>query len=170
MNFTYQGINFKPRARVLSLASGVGPRKATGLGELLGKPVLSLKGSDGSPLAAHVRPLLGWEVIREEQLSRVLGNMEDVLGTLEDDVFPGAIIPMVMNREMHYYAVAPTQAQQQRLLALLRASIGRTITDFSGQLVQFDAGYGLEALLTQNGYPSGFRFSNGSDAKRDNTR
>ena len=127
---------------------------------------MSLKGSDGSSLAAHVWPLLGWESIRGEQLARVLGNMEDVLGTLEDDLFPGAIIPRVMNREMHYYAVAPTQAQQQRLLALLRASVGRTITDFSGQLVHFDAGYGLEAVLTENGYPSGFRFSNGSDAKR----
>ena len=70
---------------------------------------MSLKGSDGSTLAAHVRPLLGWEVIRGEQLARVLGKMKDVLGTLEDDLFPGAIIPMVMNREMHYYAVAPTQ-------------------------------------------------------------
>ena len=78
---------------------------------------MSLKGSDGSSLAAHVRPLLGWELIRGEQLARVLGNMEDVLGTLEDDLFPGAIIPRVMDREMHYYAVAPTHAQQQRLLA-----------------------------------------------------
>ena len=127
---------------------------------------MSLKGSDGSTLAAHIRPLLGWEVIRGEQFARVRGNMEDVLGTLEDDLFPGAIIPSVMNRELHYYAAAPTQAQQQRLLALLRASVGRTITDFSGELVHFDAGYGLEALLTEHGYPSGFRFSNRSDAKR----
>ena len=127
---------------------------------------MSLKASDGSTLSAHVRPLLGWEVMRGEHRVRVQGNMEDVLGTLEDDLFPGAVIPAVMNRELHYYAVAPTLAQQQRLLALLRASVGRTITDFSGELVHFDAGYGLEALLTEHGYPSGFRFSNGSDAIR----
>ncbi|MDE2715755.1 MAG: protein DpdD [Chloroflexota bacterium] len=127
---------------------------------------MSLKASDGSTLSAHVRPLLGWEVMRGRQLARVQGNMEYVLGTLEDDLFPGAIIPAVMNRELHYYAVAPTHAQQQRLLALLRASVGRTITDFSGELVYFDAAYELEALLTEHGYPSGFRFSNRSDARR----
>ena len=127
---------------------------------------MSLKASDGSTLSAHIRPLLGWEVMPEEHRARVQGNMEDVLGTLDDDLFPGAIIPAVMNRELHYYAVAPTLAQQQRLSTILRASVGRTITDFSGELVHFDAGYGLEALLTEHGYPSGFRFSNGSDAIR----
>ena len=127
---------------------------------------MSLKGDDGSSLLPLVRPLLGWEVIPKEQRARVLGNMEDILGTLEDDLFPGAIIPRVMDRQMHYYAVAPTHAQQQRLLGLLRASVGRTITDFSGQLVSFNEWDDLEALLVNKGYPSGFRFSNGHDAKR----
>ena len=127
---------------------------------------MSLKGDDGSSLLPLIRPLLGWEVIQGEQRARVLRNMENILGTMEDDLFPGAIIPRVMNRQMHYYAVAPTHAQQQRLLVLLRASVGRTITDFSGQSVPFDEWDDLEALLVNNGYPSGFRFSNGHDAKR----
>ena len=127
---------------------------------------MSLKGDDGSSLLTLIRPLLGWEMIRGEQRARVLGNMKDILGTLEDDLFPGAIIPRVMDRQMHYYAVAPTHAQQQRLLALLRASVGRTITDFSGQSIPFNEWDDLEALLVSNGYQWGFRFSNGNDAKR----
>ena len=127
---------------------------------------MSLRGSGGSSLVARVRPLLGWEVLHGSQHADRLRRMEHVLGTLEDDLFPGAIIPRVIDLQMHYYAVAPTHAQQQRLSSLLRASVGRTITDFSGQSVSFNDWDSLEALLTDNGYPSGFRFTAGGEQNR----
>ena len=127
---------------------------------------MSLRGSDGSSLAARVRPLLGWDVLHGNQHADRLRAMEHVLGTLEDDLFPGAIIPRVIDLQMHYCAVAPTHAQQQRLSSLLRASVGRTITDFSGQSVSFNDWDSLEASLTDNGYPSGFRFTAGREQDR----
>ncbi len=127
---------------------------------------MSLKGADGSSLMPMVRPLLGWDVLRGNQHAGRLRTMETVLGTLEDDLFPGAIIPCVINLQMHYYALASTHAQQQRLLALLRASIGRTVTDFSGQSLPFNEWDDLEALLVNNGYPAGFHFTAGGEQER----
>ena len=127
---------------------------------------MSLRGRDGSSLMARVRPLLGWEVLRGDRHADTLRTMENILGTVEDDLFPGAIIPRLIDWEMHYYAVAPTHAQQQRLSSLLRASVGRTITDFSGQSVSFNEWDELGALLIDNAYPSGFRFTAGSDVER----
>ena len=127
---------------------------------------MSLKGADGSSLMPLVRPLLGWELPQVSRRADRLGKLETILGTLEDDLFPGAIIPRVIDEEMHYYAVAPTHAQQQRLSSLLRASIGRTITGFSGQSVSFNEWDGLEALLVNNGYPTGFHFTAGGERER----
>ena len=123
---------------------------------------MSLPGKDGSSLLASVRPYLGWTSLDAGRMAR----LDRILGTLDDDLFPGGIIPRLIRGEMHYYAVAASHSQRQRLSSLLRAFVGPTITDFSGQLVSFNDWDDLEALLIANGYPSGFRFTAGSDTVR----
>ena len=123
---------------------------------------MSLLGRDGSSLLTSVRPLLDWSNLDASRLAR----LDSILGTLDDGLFPGGIIPRVIFGEMHYYAVAASHGQRQRLSFLLRASVGPTITDFSGQLVSFNASDDLEALLIDNGYPLGFRFTAGADRPR----
>ena len=123
---------------------------------------MSLPGKDGASLLATVRPLLGWSNLDADRLAR----LDWILGTLDDDLFPGAIIPRVVSRELHYYAVGATYSQRQHLASLLRASVGPTVTDFSGQVSPFRSYDDLEALLIQNGYPSGFLFSARSDRNR----
>ena len=123
---------------------------------------MSLLGRDGSSLLTSVRPLLDWSNLDASRLAR----LDSILGTLDDGLFPGGIIPRVIFGEMHYYAVAASHGQRQRLSFLLRASVGPTITDFSGHLVSFNAMDDLEALLIDNGYPLGFRFTAGADRLR----
>ena len=123
---------------------------------------MSLLGRDGSSLLASVRPLLGWSSLDARRLAR----LDSILGTVDDDLFPGGIIPRLISEEMHYYAVTASHSQRQRLSCMLRASVGPTITDYSGQLVSFDAWDDLEALLIDNGYPLGFRFTAGADMIR----
>ena len=127
---------------------------------------MSLLCKDGSSLLAAVRPLLGWSEVDASKYADRLARLDWILGTLDDDLFPGAIIPRVVSRELHYYAVAAHYSQRQRLASLLRASVGPTISDFSGQVSPFIAWDDLEAVLIDNGYDSGFRFSAGSDGKR----
>ena len=123
---------------------------------------MSLLGRDGSSLLSSVRPLLDWSSFDARRLAR----LDSILGTVDDDLFPGGIIPRLISGEMHYYAVAASHSQRQRLSSLLRASVGPTITDFSAQLVSFNAWDDLEALLIDNGYPLGFRFTAGADTVR----
>ncbi len=123
---------------------------------------MSLAGKDGTSLTAIVRPHLGWANLDAGRLERI----DRILGTLDDDLFPGGIIPRLVNREMRYYAIAANYSQRQRLSSLLRASVGATFTDFSGQLISFTDGDELEALLLANGYPAGFRFTAGTETER----
>ena len=76
-----------------------------------------------------------------------------ILGTLEDDRFPGGIIPHVQSGAMRYYAITPSSEQWRRLVPLLRAAVGSTITDFTGPGVSFDEDDPLESVLIENGYP-----------------
>ena len=123
---------------------------------------MSLPGKDGTSIANSVRPHLGWNSVGPDRVTMLNG----ILGTLDDDLFPGGIIPRLTNGEMHYYAIAANHSQRQRLSSLLRASVGSTITDFSGRLVQFNDGDELEALLLDNGYFDGYCFTAGKDIDR----
>ncbi len=123
---------------------------------------MSLTAVDGRPITPLVRPYLDWTVGPADRLER----LELILGTVEDERFPGGIIPRVRSRTMLYYAVAPSSEQWRRLVPLLRAAVGSTITDFTGPSVPFEEDDPLEAVLIENGYPRGARFSAGSDVQR----
>ena len=127
---------------------------------------MSLPGKDGLSLLAAVRPLLGWSEIDVNRYADRLARLDWILGSLDDDLFPGAIIPRVVSRELHYYAVAASYSQQQQLASLLRASVGPTVTDLSGQVSPFRTWDDLESVFIDNGYSSGFLFSARSDGNR----
>ena len=112
---------------------------------------MSLLAADGTPLAPLIRLHVNWTGATPDRLERL--NM--ILGTLEDDLFPGGVIPHVRSGEMHYYAVASSTEQWRQLVPLLRASIGSTITDFTGPRVPFDEDDPLAAILIDNGYTRG---------------
>ena len=123
---------------------------------------MSLLAADGTPLAPLIRPHVNWTGATPDRLERL--NM--ILGTLEDDLFPGGVIPHVRSGEMHYYAVASSTEQWRQLVPLLRASIGSTITDFTGPRVPFDEDDPLAAILIDNGYTRGASFTAGNDRRR----
>ena len=127
---------------------------------------MSLPGKDGSSLLATVRPILGWSDLDAKQYGDTLRRLDKILGTLDDHLFPGGIIPWLASGEMHYYAVASQYSQRQQLASLLRAAVGPTITDFSGQACSFSPSNDLEIVLIENGYDSVFRFTAGSDKNR----
>ncbi|MSR09281.1 MAG: hypothetical protein EXR82_07090 [Gammaproteobacteria bacterium] len=124
--------------------------------------IMSLTAADGRAFAPLVRPYLNWTGVRPDRLER----LELILGTLEDERFPGGIIPRVQSGTMVYYAVAPSSEQWRRLVPLLRATVGSTITNFTGPNVAFDENDPLETVLIENGYAQGARFTAGGDVQR----
>ena len=130
---------------------------------------MSLASHDGSSLSDVVRSHVGWLHLYDSNavgIEDVLVRLEDILATLDDDRFPGGLIPRLIDNEMHYYAVAGSHAQRQQLSSLLRASVGPTITDFSGRLKSFQSGDALEELLLENGYTQYLSFTAGSETTR----
>ena len=123
---------------------------------------MSLTAVDGRPIAPLVRPYLNWTGVSPDRLELLVL----VFGTLQDERFPGGIIPRVQSRTMLYYAVAPSSEQWRRLVPLLRCAVGSTITDFTGPSVPFDEDDPLEAVLIENGYPRGARFTAGGEVRR----
>ena len=123
---------------------------------------MSLTAIDGTALAPILHPYLNWPLGPPDRLE----NLKLILGTLEDERFPGGIIPRVHSKTIVYCAVAPSSEQWRRLVPLLRASVGSTITDFTGPSVSFEEDDPLEAVLIENGYHQGARFSAGNDVQR----
>ena len=123
---------------------------------------MSLSAADGAPLAPLIRPYVNWTGATPDRLMR----LETILGTLEDEQFPGGVIPHVTSGAMRYYAVASSREQWRRLVPLLRASVGSTITDFTGPRVPFDDDDPLESVLIENGYSEGAKFTAGTDVQR----
>ena len=123
---------------------------------------MSLTTIDGVAIEPLIRPFLNWPDLPVDRLER----LETILGTLEDERFPGGIIPRFQSGAMLYYAVAPSSEQWRRLVPLLRAAVGSTITDFTGPEVPFDENDPLESVLIENGYPQGARFTAGNEVKR----
>ncbi len=123
---------------------------------------MSLPAVDGRAFASLVRPYLNWTSAPSDRLER----LELILGTLGDERFPGGIIPRVQSGTILYYAIAPSPEQWRRLVPLLRASVGSTITNFTGPSVSFDENDSLESVLIENGYLQGARFTAGNDVRR----
>ena len=123
---------------------------------------MSLTAVDGSPLTPMIRPYVNWTELPNDRIER----LENILGTLDDKLFPGGIIPRFQSRVMLYYAVTPSAKEWRQLAPLLRACVGSTITNFTGPTVAFDESDPLEAVLIEHGYQRGARFTAGNDALR----
>ena len=123
---------------------------------------MSLIAADGSSLVPHIWPYVNLGEVPPDRMER----LEQVLGTLDDELFPGGIIPRLLTGEMVYYAAAPTAKEWRQLVPLLKASVGPTITNFTGPLVLFDDSDPFEAVLVEHGYQQGARFTAGKDIKR----
>lgn len=123
---------------------------------------MSLPTVNGQALTSLVRPYLNWTRVPTDRLER----LELILGTLGDERFPGGIIPCIQSGTIVYYAIASSPEQWRRLVPLLRASIGSTITDFTGPSIPFDESNPLEAVLIEHGYMQGARFTAGNDVRR----
>ena len=123
---------------------------------------MSLSAADGGPLAPLIRPYINWAIVPADRIER----LEFILGTLDDEHFPGGIIPRVHSGAMRYYAVASSREQWRRLVPLIRASVGATITDFTGPGAPFNEDDPLEAVLIENGYSQGASFTAGADVQR----
>ena len=123
---------------------------------------MSLPTVNGQAFASLVRPYLNWTRVPADRLER----LELILGTLGDERFPGGIIPCIRSGTIVYYAIAPSPEQWRRLVPLLRASVGSTITDFTGPSIPFEENDPLESVLIEHGYMQGARFTAGNDVRR----
>jgi hypothetical protein len=59
---------------------------------------------------------------------------DSLLGTVLDPRFPGAVVPVPESPRRDYYALAETSKDWTNLVPLLRAFVGKTVTDFDGAL------------------------------------
>ena len=123
---------------------------------------MSLPTVNGQAFASLVRPYLNWTRVPADRLER----LELILGTLGDERFPGGMIPRIQSGTILYYAIAPLPEQWRRLVPLLRASVGSTITNFTGPSIPFDEDDPLESVLIEHGYLQGARFTAGNDVRR----
>ena len=123
---------------------------------------MSLTNEDGSTLTAALRPFLNWTGIPQNRLEK----LELIYGTLDDEHFPGGIIPRLNGGVMQYYAITRSAEEWRELVPMLRAAVGSTITDFDEQRLPFDEEDPLESVLIESGYPRGAHFTAGSDVLR----
>ena len=85
--------------------------------------------------------------------------LQEVLETVTDDIFPGAILPRLVDRRMVYYAVTQTSTEWRTLRPLLRAWVGVTLTDFVGAPAILSNDDEFETLLCRYAFPVVSRFS-----------
>lgn len=92
--------------------------------------------------------------------------LDAILGTLEDERFPGAVLPRVWSDgQLQLYAVAQTTAQWRELAPLVKAFVGVTASDFRGSTTPLDEADPLERWLAKQGLVVA-RFSAGADRPR----
>ena len=123
---------------------------------------MSVRTPDGNSLIPLVRPYLNWGEGWGDRLTK----LEAILGTLDDERFPGGIVPRYHQGVMQYYALTPSASLWRQLAPLVRASVGTTITDFTGLEVYFGDRDPLERVFLENEYAHGARFTAGSDGQR----
>jgi hypothetical protein len=85
--------------------------------------------------------------------------LQEVLETVTDDVFPGAILPRLVHGRMVYYAVTQTRTEWRTLRPLLRAWVGVTLTDFVGAQAILSNEDAFESLIARYAFPAVSRFS-----------
>lgn len=102
-----------------------------------------------------LRSAAGWTRAQPDKVA----ILDELLGTLSHEEFPGAIVPRLRQGAMVYYAVTETAEQWRNLQPLLRAFVGSTLTDFSGQPSALDATDPFEVVLTDPRLGTVTRFS-----------
>ncbi|SEH06424.1 hypothetical protein [Candidatus Venteria ishoeyi] len=74
------------------------------------------------------RTLSGFDTMQSDwQYKQVF---TELLDTLQNDTFPGAVLPRLQGEQLYFYAVAPTPQNWRQLRPLLLAYAGPTVTDF----------------------------------------
>jgi hypothetical protein len=94
-------------------------------------------------------------------------NLDEVLSSLDDERFPGAVLPRVeLEGQVLWYAVAMSGAQWRELMPLLKAFVGVTASDFRGTTTPLQATDSFERWLSAQGFGAVARFSAGPDPVR----
>lgn len=94
--------------------------------------------------------------------------LEEILHTVSDEAFPGAVVPVMVGGSTLFYAVADDMAQWRNLQPLLRAFVGMTLTDFTGQVNFIDQGDAAGAILGKYEFAVITRFRPGGDKHMEN--
>jgi hypothetical protein len=93
--------------------------------------------------------------------------LAELLGSIADGAFPGAVVPHVVTGEITYYAVAKSGAAWRALAPLLTAAVGTTTTNFTGRADEPAVDDPWAAWLRGLGLPYVTRFSAGADRSRE---
>ncbi len=103
---------------------------------------------------ARFQELAGWSTpdVEEQPPLYVLFD------TVDDDSFPGAILPRLINGDTVYYALAESGRDWRSLSPLLKAFVGVTVTDFIGLTSDMSATDPLETWLSSFGFEAIARF------------
>jgi hypothetical protein len=105
-------------------------------------------------LRGELEGVIGWREGSEEKAQLLL----EILGSMSDATFPGAVIPRVRDGRLLFYAVADSSLVWRRLQPLLRAYSGVTLSDFDGRTTTLDPADGLERVLLEHGLTFVARF------------
>ena len=103
---------------------------------------------------AQFQELAGWSDPNVEEQP----PLYVLFDTVDDDSFPGAILPRLINDDTVYYALAETNRDWRSLSPLLKAFVGVTVTDFIGLTSDMRATDPLEAWLSSFGFEAIARF------------
>lgn len=86
----------------------------------------------------------GWDGLNDEA--------RELLRTIDDPRFPGAILPAVDSEGLRFYALTSSPSEWRKLQPLLLAFAGPTFTGFSGALSPLGSGPPLERALAALGF------------------
>lgn len=117
--------------------------------------------AERAQLQEALRDTAGWKAAKPDKAA----VLDELLGTINHEGFPGAILPRLQRGAMIYYAATETPEQWRNLQPLLRAFVGSTFTDFTGQPVELESTDPFEALLTGPHFATVARFSAHGDKK-----
>lgn len=84
-----------------------------------------------------------------------------LFATVDDETFPGCVLPRRLTDSVAYYALADSGQDWRHLAPLLKAFVGVTVTDFTGQMTPLNFADPLDAWLATAGFAAVARFSPG---------
>jgi hypothetical protein len=105
----------------------------------------------------------GWVGTEEDRVTA----LEEILHSVSDETFPGAIVPIMANGRVSFYALADDMAQWRKLQPLLQAFVGITLTDFTGQVTINDQGDAESDILEKYKFAVVTHFRPGGDQRME---